>query len=64
MDAQSFDRAVLAVIAGALAIWAAVAWFLPVLLPFAIGLAVASAAQPLVRRLQELRLPRWAASAL
>lgn len=64
MDAQSFDRAALAVIAGALAIWMAVAWFLPVLLPFAIGLAVASAAQPLVRRLQELRLPRWAASAL
>ena len=65
MDAQSFDRAALAVIVGALALWLAVAWFLPVLLPFAIGLAVASVAQPLVRRLQSaVHLPRWAASVL
>ena len=65
MDAQSFDRAALAVIVGALAIWVAVAWFLPVLLPFVIGLAAASVAQPLARRLQSaVHLPRWAASAL
>ncbi len=65
MDAQSFDRTALAMIVGALALWAAVAWFLPVLLPFAIGLAVASAAQPIARSLQSaVHLPRWAASAL
>ena len=65
MDAQSFDRTALAVVVGALTIWIAVAWFLPVLLPFAIGLAVAALAHPLARKLQSaVHLPRWAASAL
>ena len=65
MGAQSFDRAVLAAVAAALALWLAVGWFLPVLLPFLIALGVAAVARRLALRVQRVtHLPRWAASAL
>ena len=65
MDAQSFHRTVLAAVVGALAIWLAVDWFLPVLLPFVIALAVAAVAHSLARGLERTaHLPRWAASGL
>lgn len=62
---QNNIRTALAFLGGALALWLGVTYFLPAMAPFAIGLAVAAAAQPLVRVCQRtLRLPRWAASSL
>ena len=50
---------------GAVLLWLTVAFFLPVVLPFLIGLGVAKLAEPFVQRLHAaLHLPRWAATGL
>ena len=63
MTERHTERTAAAVLLGALGLFLGVRYVLPMLAPFAIGLAVAAAAQPLVRRCERL-LPRWAASFL
>ena len=46
-----------------LGLWAALRYALPLVLPFALGLGIALAAEPLVKLCQR-RLPRWACAAL
>ena len=58
-------RIVLIVLASAASLWITVAFLLPLILPFLIGLILARLARPAVRFLQEkARLPRWIASGL
>jgi len=58
-------RIALTVVLGIVALWLAVAYCLPVLLPFGIGLFVARLAYPLAGRLQNgLHMPRWIATFL
>ncbi len=65
MTGQKLLRIALAVGLGGVALWLSVAYFLPVLLPFGIGLLVAHLAHPIAMRLQKaLHLPRWAATFL
>lgn len=51
------------ILAGAVVLWLVAAYCLPVLLPFAIGLAAAQLAEPLTKRLCAARMPRWLAAA-
>ena len=44
------------------ALWLAARYVLPLLFPFGLGLGLALAAEPAVRTLMRLKLPRWAAS--
>lgn len=46
------------------ALWLTVRYLLPIGLPFLLGWAVSRAAEPVVRRLERLRVPRWLASFL
>lgn len=63
MNGQKILRILAAAALGAAVLWLAVAWCLPVLLPFLIGLVVARLAQPLADRLRRtLHLPRRAAT--
>lgn len=65
MTGQKILRAAALIVGGALALWALVAWFLPVGLPFLIGLVVAKLSYPLAGRLRSaLHFPRWAATFL
>ena len=58
-------RIVLIVLASAASLWITVAFLLPLILPFLIGLILARLARPAVRFLQaKARLPRWIASGL
>ena len=65
MTGQKILRIALALILGVAVLWLAIAYCLPVLLPFGIGLLVARLAHPLAGRLQRgLHLPRWLATFL
>ena len=65
MEHQNLRRTVLLTALWMIGIWLGL-WFLgPVLLPFAVGLLTALAAEPIVVGLQQqLRLPRWASAGL
>lgn len=65
MTGQKIIRIGLISAAGIALLWLTAAYFLPVGLPFLIGLLVAKLAYPISQRLQKgLRLPRWAATFL
>lgn len=65
MTGQKILRITVIFAAGIALLWLTVAYFLPVGLPFLIGLLVAKLAYPISRRLQEgLKLPSWIATFL
>ncbi len=65
MTGQKILRIALILAIGAALLWLSIAFFLPVLLPFGIGLLVAKLAQPIAQRLHSvLRFPQWAATFL
>lgn len=65
MSGKNILRTAAIALTGAIVLWLAVAYCLPVLLPFLIGLLAARLALPLAGRLEKgLRFPRWAAAFL
>lgn len=60
MNLSSFKKPLLMIVAFA-ALWLGIKYLLPIALPFLLGLGIALAAEPLVRRVS-LRLPRGVAS--
>lgn len=65
MTGQKILRIALIMAAGIALLWLTAAYFLPVGLPFLIGLLVAKLAYPIAQRLQKgLRFPQWVATFL